>query len=783
MPASTRQRSLPRRRICIATSDIVGPVRNGGIGTAYFSLARLLAGAGHHVTVLYGLGQFCESETIAHWVQWYRSRGIQFVPLPPADGPPVGVGPHVRASYDAYHWLKRRAFDVLHVAEWRGLGFFAATAKRQGLALRGTTICVGAHSPTLWHREGMNELATVNDLELDHLERGSVAAADVLWCPSRHMLAWLQKEQWTLPRRRVVRPYVVLDHRPAAGSARHHIDEFVFFGRLETRKGLDLFCDALDRLHRTGHMPRQVTFLGKHASVDGIPSDDYIAARARTAGWLVPTQVLTGCNRDEALDYLAGVGRLAVLPSRLDNLPYTVLECVNAGIPCVSTDVGGIPEIVAEGDKDRVLAPLTPIGLADRLTRALRDGWAPTRAATPATRTQAQWLRWHEERDRSASRPPTTATTPTVSVCMAHRNRPALLAQALRSIAHQDYPNVELVVVDDGSDDPAALRALARLEQRLARRGGRLLRTANRFPGAARNAAARAATGRYLLFMDDDNLAKRHAVSSLVRAIESSRAHIVTCFLDVFRGTTRPTRHAAVQRWLFLGGSLPLGLVRNVFGDTNCLVRRRDFLRLGGFSEDYGVGGEDWELLARAAARGWRVEVVPEALAWYRQNAQGVEASTSPQANQMRALRPYFDLVPGGARGLMHLAKRGAQTPNAGVRRDAVVPLDHVSSVVVFGAAHGGRLASELAARAGWRVAYVVDNNPALWGSRAHGVAVRQPDALRARDFDLVVVASVAGHDAIARQLQQLGLRPREDFISFLDPFRLGATSLQLLPW
>ena len=47
--------------ICIVTCDTVGPIRNGGIGTAYYSLARMLAAAGHRVTVLYALGQFCEN--------------------------------------------------------------------------------------------------------------------------------------------------------------------------------------------------------------------------------------------------------------------------------------------------------------------------------------------------------------------------------------------------------------------------------------------------------------------------------------------------------------------------------------------------------------------------------------------------------------------------------------------------------------------------------------------------------------------------------------------------
>src|SRR5689334_14716920 len=53
-PASG-EHSNTRSKVCIATPDIVGPIRNGGVGTAYTSLARALAKAGHDVTILYTL--------------------------------------------------------------------------------------------------------------------------------------------------------------------------------------------------------------------------------------------------------------------------------------------------------------------------------------------------------------------------------------------------------------------------------------------------------------------------------------------------------------------------------------------------------------------------------------------------------------------------------------------------------------------------------------------------------------------------------------------------------
>jgi hypothetical protein len=57
--------------ICIATEDIVGPVRNGGIGSTYAALAAALAKAGHQVTILYLRGGDVEIGALEQWIEHY----------------------------------------------------------------------------------------------------------------------------------------------------------------------------------------------------------------------------------------------------------------------------------------------------------------------------------------------------------------------------------------------------------------------------------------------------------------------------------------------------------------------------------------------------------------------------------------------------------------------------------------------------------------------------------------------------------------------------------------
>jgi hypothetical protein len=123
----------------------------------------------------------------------------------------------------------------------------------------------------------------------------------------------------------------------------------VFFGRQEVRKGFLLFLDALDALVgqvRGGDL--DVTVLGRPTTIDGVPSGDLLAERARRWPW--PVRVLDDLDQPEALAYLTGGDRVAVLPSLADNLPLAVLEVVALGVPFLTCPTGGIPELIDPRD-------------------------------------------------------------------------------------------------------------------------------------------------------------------------------------------------------------------------------------------------------------------------------------------------------------------------------------------------------------------------------------------------------------------------------------------------
>ena len=107
-----------------------------------------------------------------------------------------------------------------------------------------------------------------------------------------------------------------------------------------------------------------------------------------------------------------------------------------------------------------------------------------------------------------------------ISVVVPTLNRPGLLLEAAKSIAGQDYPEWEAVIVDDGSTpavDQAALRSVL---------GNRLTVVRHERPKGipeAKNAGLRASAGEVITYLDDDDLLAENALSNIAAAFDTHK--------------------------------------------------------------------------------------------------------------------------------------------------------------------------------------------------------------------------------------------------------------------
>ncbi len=188
---------------------------------------------------------------------------------------------------------------------------------------------------------------------------------------------------------------------------------------------------------------------------------------------------------------------------------------------------------------------------------------------------------------------------PRVSVVVPVFNRPAYVAEAVRSALAQECPGgLEVLVVDDGSTDttPQVLAALAAADARV-----RVVRQANAGPAHARNRAFREARGELLALLDSDDVWLPGKLAAQLALLDAHpRAALVHSDVDeFFEADARPwTRRPEIVS----GHVLRRLLERNVLHTMTVVLRRSVVDEVGGFDPEYPPC-EDWDLWLRIAAR------------------------------------------------------------------------------------------------------------------------------------------------------------------------------------
>jgi glycosyltransferase involved in cell wall biosynthesis len=147
---------------------------------------------------------------------------------------------------------------------------------------------------------------------------------------------------------------------------------FVFVGRLTEQKALTVAFAALARVPAA-----RLVLVG-----DG-PERARLEEAALAEGVADRVQFLGSLSRDDALRYVAGA-RAALLSSAWENLPHSAVEALAMGTPVVSTSVGGVPEVVHDGENGLLVPPNDSVALAAAMTRVLEDDDLRDRLAAAA---------------------------------------------------------------------------------------------------------------------------------------------------------------------------------------------------------------------------------------------------------------------------------------------------------------------------------------------------------------------------------------------------------------
>lgn len=231
---------------------------------------------------------------------------------------------------------------------------------------------------------------------------------------------------------------------------------------------------------------------------------------------------------------------------------------------------------------------------------------------------------------------------PSVSVVIPTRDRPDCLAEAIASVLRQRYPVLEIIVVDDVSQDPAAIRSAIGSDPRV-----RLIRNERSLGGGGtRNRGVASATGDLVAFLDDDDLWHPEKLERQVATLNAAadwRRTLVYCALEV-RGKDGEVRLPARG----IGAEEDVGDYlwrRGGWIQTSSFLLSRELAAEIRFRPDLAAH-QDWDFVIRLAAAGVAFAFLPEALVVYRDDHAGARISRRPDPQRslewLESVRPMI---------------------------------------------------------------------------------------------------------------------------------------------
>ncbi|MFE6159358.1 CDP-glycerol glycerophosphotransferase family protein [Streptomyces sp. NPDC056486] len=253
--------------------------------------------------------------------------------------------------------------------------------------------------------------------------------------------------------------------------------------------------------------------------------------------------------------------------------------------------------------------------------------------------------------------------TPRLAVVVPVYNVEEFLGPCLRSLAEQTMPDLEVVMVNDGSTDGSAriARAFADGDDRF-----RLVEQENAGLGAARNAGVREARGTYLAFVDSDDVVPKDAYERMLAALEKSGSDFVTGNVHRLRSGDR-TEQSPMFRKVMESDRSGTHVTRDwdLLGDRIACnkVFRRDFWDRHAFVFPEGVLFEDTPVMIPAHFLAESVDVLKEPVYLWRDR----DGSITSRRAKPRAVRDRTAAVLAASGFLAAQAAEAAGTPRAKV--------------------------------------------------------------------------------------------------------------------
>ncbi|WP_248320400.1 glycosyltransferase [Caballeronia sp. Sq4a] len=551
-------------------------------------------------------------------------------------------------SVRAMQALKRLERDegplgYVEFPDWGAVAFASVQEKRLGLAFRDTTLAVRLHTSDSMLSAMEAKPVDLASLILYDLERKALADCDLVIGQvegtARAMQSFFDFDDaaW-LPRLAIDPPPVVLDSgTPVSSSvAPGPTTAIVFSSKIQRIKRPDVFvrgcCDFLRAtpeyrgvVHLTAMAPDAAYF----DEIRGLVPPDLLARFAFDSG--TDSSMRQAIIRDS----------VCVFPGTFESFCLAAYEASLAGAVCVVN--GANPAFSDESPwRDGVNCTKfdgSPGDLSQTLSRLFATGTPVAVAhATATARTPVP-----PQTAGHAGAGADTHDPLLVSVLVPHYNLGDYLERTVESALASTHTNIEVIVVDDASTDPASRETVTKLAKRGDARIRVIQSRQNGGLAATRNIALSHARGAFALTLDADDLIDPRFISIAVQGLRRNpdMSFVVpqTAYFDD-TDVSDPSLTAWPQCMTFVGEARASGFLVNRFS-TACIFGRIEAFRAYPYDESLSAY-EDWDMYMRAVMNRCRFLVTNAVHFYYRRRASSM---IHGEAAKRRLAFYYHDLL------------------------------------------------------------------------------------------------------------------------------------------
>jgi glycosyltransferase involved in cell wall biosynthesis len=523
--------------------------------------------------------------------------------------------------------------DIIEAQDYLGIAYYLLQYKHLLYpAVKDIPVVITLHSPAFLYLE-YNRVPTYRfpDFQTCQMEKEAIKMADSLYAPTQFIIDAIQPYVDVTTSHKVVirNPYIVPDHQPVHSIERNKI---VYYGKLSPQKGSFELLAYFKTLWDGGFKHPLHIFGG---------TDIVFHPEQLTMGQLVSSKYekyinngllrLHGKIKPAAIEQELHSAHVIIVPSIVDNLPYVVIESMGLGKVVLASVQGGQREMIDHGVNGFLFDHTIAGDFEEKLQNVLSLSDEQIAAIGNAAKEKVTSL-YHPaviikqklplletligKKYNTTTFPflyqnahkPVTAGGNLLSVVIPFYNMGKYITECVQSVKASTWPDIEILIINDGSTDGESLAVLKQAEQI---EGVKIFNKPNEGLAYTRNYGAGKATGDWLAFLDADDTVTTDYYEKAMRVLKQyQNVFFVGSFVQYFGDTN--------VKWATYTPQPPYALVHNPVNSSGLVYKKAAFLAAGQNDKEVDYGLEDYESVVHLLSKGYNGIVLPEFLFNYR---------------------------------------------------------------------------------------------------------------------------------------------------------------------